>query len=57
MYRIAAAVLEPFCDRRIPDCVQAVGRGCALYLRIIFDVMLLFWITTGLIAASSSFIY
>jgi stage III sporulation protein AE len=57
MYRIAAAVLEPFCDRRISDCVQAVGRGCALYLRIIFDVLLLFWITTGLIAASSSFIY
>jgi stage III sporulation protein AE len=57
MYRVAAAVLEPFCDRRISQCVQDAGRGCAVYLRLILNVMILFWITIGLISASTGFIY
>jgi stage III sporulation protein AE len=57
MYRLTAAILEPFCDRRIAQCVQDVGRGCALYLRLLRDVLLLFWITVAMIGASTSFIY
>jgi stage III sporulation protein AE len=57
MYRLAAALLEPFCDRRIAQCVQDVGRGCAIYLRLLRDVLLLLWITVSLIGASTSFIY
>jgi stage III sporulation protein AE len=57
MYRLTAALLEPFCDRRIAECVQDVGRGCALYLRLLRDVLLLFWITVAMIGASTSFIY
>jgi stage III sporulation protein AE len=57
MYRLTAALLEPFCDRRIAECVQGVGRGCALYLRLLRDVLLLFWITVAMIGASTSFIY
>jgi stage III sporulation protein AE len=56
MYRLAAALLEPFCDRRIAQCVHDVGRGCAIYLRLLRTVLLLFWITVAMIGASTSFI-
>jgi stage III sporulation protein AE len=57
MYRLAAALLEPFCDKRIAECVHVVGRGCAIYLRLLRAVLLLFWITVAMIGASTSFIY
>jgi stage III sporulation protein AE len=57
MYRLAAALLEPFCDRRIAQCVYDVGRGCAIYLRLLRTMLLLFWITVAMIGASTSFMY
>lgn len=56
MYRVTAAVLWPFCDRRIAKCVQDVARGSSLYLTLILDIMLLFFITISVIGAASGFI-
>lgn len=56
MYRLTSALLWPFCDKRIAQCVHDVGRGCGIYLKIILDVMLLFFITISMISASTSFI-
>lgn len=57
MYRLVGALLQPFCDRRLGECVHGVGRGCALYLKIVVDAMLLFFITISMISASTSFIF
>jgi stage III sporulation protein AE len=57
MYRLVSALLEPFCDKRIVQCVHDVGRACGIYGKLLLDAMLLFLITIALIAASTSFIY
>lgn len=57
MYRVTAAVLWPFCDKRIAGCIHDVGRGCGIYLRIVVNIVLLFFITISMIGASTSFVY
>lgn len=57
MYRLTGALLQPFCDRRLGECVHGVGRGCALYLKIVLNAMMLFFITVSMISASTGFIY
>lgn len=57
MYRIVAALLEPFCDKRIVECVAGVGKGSGIYLKIMVDAMLYFLITISVISASTSFIF
>lgn len=57
MYRVVAALLEPFCDKRIVECVAGVGRGSGIYCKILSDAMLYFFITISMISASSSFIF
>lgn len=57
MYRLTGALLQPFCDRRLLECVSGAARGCALYLKIVVNTMVLFFITISMIAASTGFIY
>ena len=57
MYRLICALLQPFCDRRLGECVHGAARGCALYLKIVINAMMLFFITISMISASTSFIY
>lgn len=57
MYRLVGACLQPFCDKRISECVHGVGRACGLYLKIVISAMLLLFITISMISASTSFIY
>jgi len=56
-YHLLAAVLQPLADKRITECVTAVGRGCDLYLKIIVYSMLLFFILISMVGAVTSFIY
>lgn len=57
MYRLTAAFLWPFCDKRIAGCIHDVGRGCGIFLRIIVNIVLLFFITISMITASTGFVY
>lgn len=57
MYRVVAALLEPFCDKRIVECVAGVGRGSGIYCKVLSDAMLYFFITVAMISASTSFIF
>lgn len=57
MYRVVAAFLEPFCDKRIVECVAGVGRASGIYCKILGDAMLYFLITISMISASTSFIF
>lgn len=57
MYRMVAALLEPFCEKRIVECVAGVGKGSGIFLKIMMDAMLCFLITISMISASTSFIF
>lgn len=52
LYRLLAAILQPFSDKRIVNGIERVGNGCRLYLKIIIDTMLLFMITIALLTFS-----
>ena len=56
MYRLASAVLQPFCDKRLAESVAGVGKGCGIYLKIMWNALLLFFLTISMIAASTGFI-
>ena len=57
MYRILAAFLQPVADKRIVGAISGVGRAGELYLKLLFDAVLLFFITISMISATTSFIY
>lgn len=50
-YRLAAAVLQPISDKRIVGCVESVGSGCVLLMRVVLTVGLLFLLTIAVVAA------
>ena len=56
MYRLASAVLQPFCDKRLAESIAGVGKGCGIYLKIMWNALLLFFLTISMIAASTGFI-
>ena len=53
MYKIAAALIQPVSDKRIIGCVESVGDGCRLLMRVIFTSGLLFLFTIVIVAAST----
>ena len=57
MYQILSIVLQPIADKRVTECVSAVGRGCDLYLKIIVYTMLLFLVLFSMVSAATSFIF
>lgn len=50
MYKLAAAVIEPVSDKRIVGCVECVGDGCRLLMRVVFTVGLLFLLTIVIVS-------
>lgn len=55
LYRVLAAVLQPFSDKRIVDGIFRVARGCELYLKIMVDTMLLFMIDIALLTFTTTY--
>ena len=53
MYMLAAALIQPVSDKRIVGCVESVGEGCRLLMRIIFTAGLLFLLTIVIVSAST----
>lgn len=53
MYKLAAALIQPVSDKRIIGCVESVGDGCRLLMRIIFTSGLLFLLTIVVVSAST----
>ena len=50
LYKLAAAMLQPVSDKRIVECIEAVGEGCRLLMRVVFTTGLLFLITIAIVA-------
>lgn len=57
LYRLMAAVLQPVSDKRIVNCIHSASKGSELYLLLIKDSMLMFFLTVALVTASTSFIF
>ena len=54
MYKLAAAVIQPVSDPRITGCIDTVGEGCRLLLRVIFTTGVLFLLTVAVVTAVTS---
>ena len=57
MYHVLSSVLQPIADSRITECVSGVARGCDLYMKMIINSMLLFFILFSVISAATTFAY
>lgn len=51
MYKLAAAMIQPVSDRRVVGCIEAVGDGCRLLLRVVYTMALLFLLTIAVVSA------
>ena len=54
MYKLVAALIQPVSDKRIVGCVESVGDGCQILMRVIFTVGLLFLLTIAIVSAVTS---
>lgn len=51
LYRALAALMEPVADKRFCAAVSALGQAAALYLKLMFYAVMLFFLTTAIICA------
>lgn len=51
LYKLAAAVIQPVSDKRIVGCVETMGEGCRLLMRLVFTTGMLFLLTVAIVAA------
>lgn len=54
LYRGCAALMEPVTDKRICAAVAGLGHSAALYLKLMFYAVLLFFLTVAIICAATS---
>lgn len=51
MYKLAAAVVQPISDKRVIGCIESVGDGCRMMMRVVFTTGMLFLITIVIVSA------
>lgn len=51
-YRLLAALIQPVTDSRIAGCIQTMGEGVGMLLKILFTVEILFFLTIAILAGS-----
>lgn len=56
-YKLAAALVEPVSDKRIAGCLSGMTEGAVLYLKLLGQGLLLFFLTIALTTAATSYIY
>ena len=54
LYRACAAFLEPVADKRFCAACAALGQSAALYLKLMFYAVMLFFLTTAIICAATT---
>lgn len=57
MYRGAAALMEPVCDKRITACADGMGKAHGLLLHTVLAVVLLFAISIGVVCGATNAVY
>ena len=56
-YQVLSSILQPIADSRITECAVGVARGCNLYMKMLINSMLLFFIMFSIISAATTFVY
>lgn len=54
LYKLTAAILEPVSDKRMIGCIEAVGDGSRLLMKVIATMGMLFLLTIAIVAACSN---
>lgn len=54
MYKLAAALIQPVSDKRVVGCVESVGDGSRLLMKVVFTTGLLFLLTIVVVSAVTS---
>lgn len=57
LYKGAAALLEPICDKRMSACISAAGTGCQLLLRMVVTILILFAISLAVVCMAANVTY
>ena len=57
IYKIIAAVTEPWADKRISNCMKALSKGVLLYTKLLGEGILLFLVMIALAVSATSFIH
>lgn len=57
LYRGAAALMEPVCDKRLTACVDGIGKAHSLLLYMVLTVVLLFAVSIGIVCAATNAVY
>lgn len=53
LYKFTAALLQPVSDVRVIGCIESVGDGLRLFMRVLFTTGLLFLLTIVVVAATT----
>lgn len=53
LYKLMAALIQPISDKRMVGCVETVGEGCHLLLKVLFTTGVLFLLTIVVVAATT----
>lgn len=53
LYLILAAMLQPVAHKQMVDCIDSIGKGCLLLVKVIFAAGFLFLLTIAIAAAST----
>ena len=54
LYKLTAAILEPVSDKRMIGCIEAVGDGSRLLMKVIATMSMLFLLTIAIVSACSN---
>lgn len=54
MYKLTAALIQPISDKRMVGCISSMADGAVILLRIIFTSCVLFLISIGMVAATTT---
>lgn len=51
-YRLTGAVIQPITDARVCGCIESVGEGAGLLLKILVSVLMMFMVTIAIVTAA-----
>lgn len=57
LYRAAAALMEPVCDKRLTACAEGMGKAHQLLLGIVMAQVLFFAVTIGIVCSATNTVY
>ena len=57
VYHFLAACFQPFADKRVVESVHGIAKASEMYLKILINGMMLFFITISIACTTTSFVH